>query len=76
MILDIRAQSRPPPSAFRSLPIFLFDVLMDTINQLAAVFHSHMYHCPTATPLKWPARPNALLAKSGQKRSVIAIWET
>lgn len=48
---------------------------MDTINQLAAVFYLHTYHCPTATPLKWPARSNALLAKSEQKHSVIANLE-
>lgn len=49
MFLDIRA--RPPPSAFRGLPVFLPGILMDTINQLAAVFHLRMYHCPIAMPL-------------------------
>lgn len=49
MILDIHANT--PPSAFRGLS--LRGTLMDTINQLAAVFHLHMYHCPAATPLKW-----------------------
>lgn len=60
----------------RSPYLSLRPVLMDTINQLAAVFHLHMYHCPAATPLKWLARSNALLAKYEQKHSVIAIWKT
>jgi hypothetical protein len=46
-----KKRARSPPSAFRGLPIFLSGaLLMDAINQLAAVFHLRMYHCSRQPP--------------------------
>lgn len=73
MMLDIRGAGTAP-SAFRSLPIFLSGALMDTINQLAAVFHLHMYHCPAATPQVAELRHRAERIVGGaQNKSVLLL---
>jgi len=67
-----KKRARSPPSAFRGLPIFLPGVpLMDTINQLAAVFHLRMYHC--RQPSRESAGPASRSTK--QKLSVTVVWK-